>query len=91
MHLYFCVIGLLLFLGHLIIRHRNVALPGVAASVILALTLIPAVFKAPHFVGVLRNPWTSRTEQVHNPAGGRAAARHFDDVRVMGISKISPF
>jgi hypothetical protein len=64
-HLYFCIIGLLLFCGHLILRHPTVARPVVAAYLILAATFIPAVFEAPHFVGLIRSPWTSRTEQVY--------------------------
>ena len=64
-HLYFLIIGLLLFCGHLILRHPTVARPVAAACLILGATFVPAVFEAPHFVGLIRSPWTSRTQQVY--------------------------
>jgi len=68
LHLYFCVIGLLLFCGHLILRHPNLARQAVATSLILGATLAPAALSATNLVGFVRDPWSSRTEQVYQYA-----------------------
>lgn len=63
--LYFAIVGLLLFIGHLTLENGDVARPMVAASVILLAALIPSAMISIDVPSLIRKLYSSHTEQVY--------------------------
>jgi len=65
LHVYFSLIGVLLFLGHLMLKHESISRPVAAVCILLAAMVVPAAVTALDIPTLIRNLKTSDTEQVY--------------------------